>query len=185
MTEPTNWRDVKAKARGIDPAWDSNDRVARRQQMRAQMLAAVSGAKLGETCPARPALTAWPVRTAATATTARSVRQARSARGAPTYQPKSHTVFQRSGTGDYSGATVSAEGGEQMSMRYSVACNSYFPFLSLTWDGDGLGDYDYVRVDSGNDMSGTQYLNPSSGSGSFEIRTQDSCNWTITVTQKY
>ena len=48
MTEPANWRDVKAKAGAIDPAWDSNDRVARRQQMRAQMLAAVSGAQLAE-----------------------------------------------------------------------------------------------------------------------------------------
>ena len=48
MTEAANWRDVKAKARAIDRAWDSNDRVARRQQMREQMLAAVSGAQLAE-----------------------------------------------------------------------------------------------------------------------------------------
>ena len=48
MTEATNWRDVKAKARATDPTWDSDDRVARRQQMRAQMLAAVSGARLAE-----------------------------------------------------------------------------------------------------------------------------------------
>jgi len=48
MTEAANWRDVKAKARAIDPTWDSNDRVNRRQQMRAQMLAAVSGAQLAE-----------------------------------------------------------------------------------------------------------------------------------------
>jgi len=103
----------------------------------------------------------------------------------PKYQPRTHTIFSRSGTGDYSGATVSAEGGEQMSVRYSVACDSYFPFLSLSWYGDGPGDYDYVRVDSGNYMSGTQYLSPSSDSGSFQIRTQDSCSWAITVTQKY
>ena len=49
MTEATDWRDVKAKARAADPTWDSDDRVARRQQMRAQMLAAVSGARLAET----------------------------------------------------------------------------------------------------------------------------------------
>jgi DNA-binding XRE family transcriptional regulator len=48
MTGAANWRDVKAKARTIDPSWDSNERVARRQQMREQMLAAVSGAQLAE-----------------------------------------------------------------------------------------------------------------------------------------
>jgi len=39
MTKATNWRDVKAKARALDPTWDSDLRVARRQRMRAQMLA--------------------------------------------------------------------------------------------------------------------------------------------------
>ena len=48
MTEATNWRDVKAKARAADPNWDSAERVARRQQMREQMLASVSGAQLAE-----------------------------------------------------------------------------------------------------------------------------------------
>ncbi|MCM4080983.1 helix-turn-helix domain-containing protein [Paractinoplanes hotanensis] len=48
MTEPANWRDVKAKARTADPTWDSAERVVRRQQMREQMLAAVSGAQLAE-----------------------------------------------------------------------------------------------------------------------------------------
>jgi predicted transcriptional regulator len=48
MTEATNWRDVKAKARALDPERDSDERVARRQQMRSQMLAAVSGAQLAE-----------------------------------------------------------------------------------------------------------------------------------------
>jgi len=43
-----NWRDVKAKARGIDPEWDNVDRVARRAQMRAEMLASVSGNQLAE-----------------------------------------------------------------------------------------------------------------------------------------
>ena len=101
------------------------------------------------------------------------------------YQPTTHTVFRRSSIGDYSGPTVRAETGVQMRMKYNIVCNSYFPFLSLTWHGDGLGDYDYVRVDSGNVMSGSQYLNPTSNSGSFEIRTQDDCAWTVTVTQKY
>jgi hypothetical protein len=45
MTEATNWRDVKAKARAADPTWDSAERVAWRQQMREQMLASVSGAQ--------------------------------------------------------------------------------------------------------------------------------------------
>lgn len=48
MTESTNWRDVKAKARAQDPTWDNADRVARRQQMRTEMLAAVSGTQLAE-----------------------------------------------------------------------------------------------------------------------------------------
>jgi len=48
MTEAANWRDVKAKARAADPTWDDEDRVARRQQMREQMLASISGAKLAE-----------------------------------------------------------------------------------------------------------------------------------------
>ncbi|GAA0938888.1 hypothetical protein [Virgisporangium aurantiacum] len=48
MTEATNWRDVKAKASAADPTWDSAERVARRRQMREQMLASVSGAQLAE-----------------------------------------------------------------------------------------------------------------------------------------
>ena len=48
MNESSNWRDVKAKARALDPSWDSNERVARRRQMREQMLASVSGAQLAE-----------------------------------------------------------------------------------------------------------------------------------------
>lgn len=48
MTEAANWRDVKAKARAADPAWDSAERVARRREMREQMLASVSGAQLAE-----------------------------------------------------------------------------------------------------------------------------------------
>jgi hypothetical protein len=46
MTEAANWRDVKAKARAVDPTWDSAERTARRRQMHEQMLASVSGAQL-------------------------------------------------------------------------------------------------------------------------------------------
>jgi DNA-binding XRE family transcriptional regulator len=44
----TNWRDVKAKARAIDPEWDGAERVERRARMRQEMLASVSGAQLAE-----------------------------------------------------------------------------------------------------------------------------------------
>ncbi|MEX5710634.1 helix-turn-helix transcriptional regulator [Parafrankia sp. FMc6] len=45
---PSNWREVKAKARAADPTWDNAERVERRAEMRAQMLASVSGAQLAE-----------------------------------------------------------------------------------------------------------------------------------------
>ncbi|MEV0129003.1 hypothetical protein AB0H83_11165 [Dactylosporangium sp. NPDC050688] len=45
MTEASNWRDVKARARAADPIWDGAERVARRQQMREQMLALVNRAE--------------------------------------------------------------------------------------------------------------------------------------------
>lgn len=48
MSEASNWRDVKAKARAADPTWDSAPRVARRAELREQMLASVSGAQLAE-----------------------------------------------------------------------------------------------------------------------------------------
>ena len=48
MTEAVNWRDVKAKARAADPSWDSAERVARRREMREQMLSSVGGAQLAE-----------------------------------------------------------------------------------------------------------------------------------------
>ena len=48
MTDSVSRRDAKAKARAIDPAWDGEERVARRRQMRAQMLASVGGAQLAE-----------------------------------------------------------------------------------------------------------------------------------------
>ncbi|SNT32477.1 Helix-turn-helix [Asanoa hainanensis] len=46
MTDAVSWEETKAKARAIDPTWDSDERVGRRRQMREQMLASVSGAKL-------------------------------------------------------------------------------------------------------------------------------------------
>jgi DNA-binding XRE family transcriptional regulator len=48
MSEASDWRDVKARARAADPDWDSPERVARRGRMREQMLASVSGAQLAE-----------------------------------------------------------------------------------------------------------------------------------------
>jgi hypothetical protein len=48
MNEPSNWRDVKAKARDADPEWDAPERVSRRALMREQMLASISGAQLAE-----------------------------------------------------------------------------------------------------------------------------------------
>ncbi|RKN23699.1 XRE family transcriptional regulator [Micromonospora musae] len=48
MSDGTDWRDVKAKAREMDPDWDHPDRVARRGRLREQMLASVSGAQLAE-----------------------------------------------------------------------------------------------------------------------------------------
>lgn len=48
MTGSANWRDVKAKARALDPHWDDSDRVARRQQMRTEMVAAVNSTQLAE-----------------------------------------------------------------------------------------------------------------------------------------
>jgi hypothetical protein len=48
MTRGSDWRDVKAKARELDPSWEDPERVARRGQLREQMLASVSGAQLAE-----------------------------------------------------------------------------------------------------------------------------------------
>jgi hypothetical protein len=49
VTEASNWRDVKAQARAVDPTWDSAERVARRQRMRDQLLASVSSAQVAHT----------------------------------------------------------------------------------------------------------------------------------------
>lgn len=48
MTEYVNWRDVKATARTVDPAWDSPERVEQRRQIREQMIASVTGARLAD-----------------------------------------------------------------------------------------------------------------------------------------
>ncbi|GAA2647608.1 hypothetical protein [Paractinoplanes durhamensis] len=51
MSDFSDWRDVKAKAREIDPRWDDADRVAQRALMREQMLALVGGARSVSTSP--------------------------------------------------------------------------------------------------------------------------------------
>jgi DNA-binding XRE family transcriptional regulator len=48
MSAPSNWRDVKARARALDPEWDSSARAERRVESRGRMLASVSGARLAE-----------------------------------------------------------------------------------------------------------------------------------------
>lgn len=48
MTGSSNWRDVKARARALDPSWDTVERQDRRAAMRQEMLASVSGAQLAE-----------------------------------------------------------------------------------------------------------------------------------------
>jgi DNA-binding XRE family transcriptional regulator len=48
VSAPSNWRDVKAKARAADPTWDTDERIARRARMREDMLASVSGAQLAD-----------------------------------------------------------------------------------------------------------------------------------------
>ncbi|MFG1674319.1 DedA family protein [Micromonospora sp. NPDC049282] len=47
MNSGTNWRDVRANAQRLDPTWNDPERVARRRQLRKQMLAAVDGARPG------------------------------------------------------------------------------------------------------------------------------------------
>lgn len=103
----------------------------------------------------------------------------------PAYRPGTHTVFHRSGTGNYSGPTVAVEADVRLAMGYRVSCDSALPFLTVSWDGTGTADYDYVTLTSGNQMSGTRYLEPSSASGAFEVRTQTGCSWTIRITQRY
>jgi DNA-binding XRE family transcriptional regulator len=46
MTESVSWREVREKARSIDADWDSPERVENRRQIREEMIASVSGAKL-------------------------------------------------------------------------------------------------------------------------------------------
>jgi hypothetical protein len=40
MSKSIPWRDVKAKARALDPTWDSDSRVARRRRIRTHLLTA-------------------------------------------------------------------------------------------------------------------------------------------------
>ncbi|GAB3800972.1 helix-turn-helix domain-containing protein [Micromonospora zhanjiangensis] len=44
----TSWRDVKAKARAVDPTWDTAERISRRAAVRERMLASISGAQLAD-----------------------------------------------------------------------------------------------------------------------------------------
>ncbi|MFK3985285.1 helix-turn-helix domain-containing protein [Micromonospora sp. NPDC050397] len=48
MSGESTWREVKDRARNIDPQWDEAERVERRGRMREAMLASVSGAQLAE-----------------------------------------------------------------------------------------------------------------------------------------
>lgn len=41
MSDTVSWRDVKAKARVVDPRWDSSERTARRREMRERLLAGI------------------------------------------------------------------------------------------------------------------------------------------------
>jgi hypothetical protein len=54
-----NWRDVRAKARSVDPAWDNPERVERRRQIRDEMIASVNGALKSSRGSATFGLT-WP-----------------------------------------------------------------------------------------------------------------------------
>jgi DNA-binding XRE family transcriptional regulator len=48
MNDFVDWREVKEELRATDPSWDSPARAEQRQEIRAEMLAAVSGARLAE-----------------------------------------------------------------------------------------------------------------------------------------
>ncbi|MBW4704822.1 MULTISPECIES: helix-turn-helix domain-containing protein [unclassified Micromonospora] len=48
MSNGSDWREVKAKARELDPSWEDPERIARRSRFREKMLASVSGAQLAE-----------------------------------------------------------------------------------------------------------------------------------------
>ncbi|GHJ10208.1 hypothetical protein TPA0907_45750 [Micromonospora humidisoli] len=48
MSNGSDWREVRAKAREIDPSWDDPERVTRRGRFRERMLASVSGAQLAD-----------------------------------------------------------------------------------------------------------------------------------------
>ena len=48
MSEFTSWEDVKAEARRLDPTWDDPERIEERRQIREQMMASVTGARLAD-----------------------------------------------------------------------------------------------------------------------------------------
>jgi len=45
---PVSWREVKAKARQVDPQWDSPQRIEHRARVREDLLARVGGAQLAD-----------------------------------------------------------------------------------------------------------------------------------------
>ncbi|WMF04593.1 DedA family protein [Micromonospora robiginosa] len=61
MNGGTNWRDVHVQAQRLDPTWNDPERVARRRQLRKQMLAAVDGARVAGEESDPPARTEAPV----------------------------------------------------------------------------------------------------------------------------
>jgi hypothetical protein len=101
------------------------------------------------------------------------------------YKASTHTVFSRSGTGDYNGRVTTAEPDVEMTVTYSYDCDSYSPFMVISWNGSPSFDYESLWIEDGASTSGTQYMNPSVSRGSFKIGTQDDCSWSVKVTQNY
>jgi hypothetical protein len=102
----------------------------------------------------------------------------------PAYVATTHTVFSRSGSADVEGTSVTPEKGVAFTIDYTYDCTSESPFLSVAWV-PVAGEYDdFVRlVDASG--SGTAALNAPTGKGHFRVLTQDGCDWSVRITQKY